>query len=74
MFTAAIDLLEMMLELDADRRPTAEKALAHPYLGHYADPNDEPVAVPFDDSWEDNEQSLFEWKSNIFFSFLTLLI
>ena len=53
----------MMLELDADRRPTAEKALSHPYLGHYADPNDEPVAVPFDDSWEDSDQSLCEWKS-----------
>lgn len=33
-----------MLELDADRRPTAEEALAHPYLAQYADPTDEPTA------------------------------
>lgn len=28
----AIDLLEQMLELDADRRPNAERALGHKYL------------------------------------------
>ena len=28
----AIDLLEKMLEVDADKRITAEETLAHPYL------------------------------------------
>ena len=37
----AIDLLEKMLHLDADRRPTAETALAHKYLSEYADISDE---------------------------------
>lgn len=59
----AIDLLEQMLELDADRRPTAEQALAHKYLAQYADPSDEPSAEPYDDSFEDKELSVLEWKS-----------
>ena len=32
----AIDLLEKMLELDADKRITAEQILAHPYLAQVA--------------------------------------
>lgn len=59
----AIDLLEKMLELDADRRPTAEKALAHKYLSEYADITDEPTADPFDDSFEEREMATNEWKS-----------
>ncbi len=59
----AIDLLEKMLELDADRRPTAEQALAHRYLAQYADPSDEPTAEPYDDSFEAKELSTLDWKS-----------
>lgn len=61
----AIDLLEKMLELDADRRPTAEKALAHKYLSEYADITDEPTADPFDDSFEEREMATNEWKSKL---------
>ena len=32
-----------MLDLDADRRLTAEQALSHPYLATYADPEDEVI-------------------------------
>ena len=59
----AIDLLTKMLELDADRRPTATQALAHPYLSQYADPSDEPVSESlFDDSFEDKDMDVKEWK------------
>ena len=52
-----------MLELDADRRLTAEQALAHPYLAQFADPSDEPTANPFDYTWEEKQLSLDGWKS-----------
>ena len=37
----AVDLLERLLTLDPDRRPSAEEALSHPYLSQYHDPGDE---------------------------------
>ena len=59
---SAIDLLEQMLELDADKRITAEQALAHRYLSQYADPSDEPVSAPYDQSFEDMELPVEKWK------------
>lgn len=58
----AIDLLEKMLELDADRRITAEQALAHPYLEKYADPSDEPTSSLYDQSFEDMDLPVDSWK------------
>lgn len=51
-----------MLELDADKRITAEKALAHKYLEQYADPSDEPISAPYDQSFEDMEIPVEKWK------------
>jgi p38 MAP kinase len=62
----AIDLLERMLELDADTRITAEQALAHSYLEKYADPNDEPTSAVYDQSFETNDFSLEVWKERVF--------
>lgn len=63
----AIDLLEKMLELDADRRITAEQALAHPYLEKYADPSDEPISSMYDQSFEDMDLPVDSWKGEGFF-------
>ncbi|KAF4526136.1 hypothetical protein B566_EDAN012447 [Ephemera danica] len=60
----AIELLERMLELDADKRITAEQALAHAYLSQYADPSDEPVSAPYDQSFEDMELPVEKWKES----------
>ncbi|KAM4795797.1 mitogen-activated protein kinase 14-like [Rhinophrynus dorsalis] len=59
----AVDLLEKMLVLDTDKRITAAEALAHPYFAQYHDPDDEPIADPYDQSFESRELDIEEWKS-----------
>uniref|UniRef100_A0A098LYS8 mitogen-activated protein kinase n=1 Tax=Hypsiglena sp. JMG-2014 TaxID=1550645 RepID=A0A098LYS8_9SAUR len=59
----AVDLLEKMLVLDTDKRITAAEALAHGYFSQYHDPDDEPVADPYDQSFESRELDIEEWKS-----------
>ncbi|CAL1608401.1 unnamed protein product [Knipowitschia caucasica] len=58
----AVDLLEKMLVLDTDKRITAPEALAHPYFAQYHDPDDEPEAEPYDQSFESRELEIDEWK------------
>ena len=41
---SALDLLDKMLSFNPNNRISVEDALAHPYLGHYYDPADEPIA------------------------------
>ena len=62
-FKLAIDLLEKMLEIDADKRISAEQALGHPYLAQYADPSDEPISLPYDQTFEDFDLPVEKWKS-----------
>ncbi|KAM4583133.1 mitogen-activated protein kinase 14B isoform 1-T1 [Fundulus diaphanus] len=59
----AVDLLEKMLVLDTDKRITASEALAHPYFSQYHDPEDEPEAEPYDQSFESRDLEIEEWKS-----------
>ncbi|XP_040049570.1 mitogen-activated protein kinase 13 isoform X1 [Gasterosteus aculeatus] len=57
-----IDLLEKMLVLDGDERPTAELALEHPYFDSLRDLEDLPPPAPYDDSHDNATLSLDEWK------------
>lgn len=66
---SAIDLLSKMLVLDADKRITAEEALAHPYLRQYADPSDEPNSDVYEDPYENKNMLTEEWKSELSFMY-----
>lgn len=51
----ALDLLYQLLQIDPERRITAEEALAHPYVATFHDPSCErtalrPVNIPIDDA------------------------
>merc|ERR1711971_1268727 len=61
----AIDLLQKMLEMDADNRINADQALSHPYLAQYADPSDEPVSLPYDQTFEDFDLPVEKWKESV---------
>lgn len=54
-----------MLELDSEKRITAEQALAHKYLASYADPSDEPVSAPYDQSIEVMNLPIEKWKGRV---------
>ena len=40
----------------------ASQALAHPYLAQYADPTDEPASPAYDQTFEDHDLTVQEWK------------
>uniref|UniRef100_A0A8C2W642 mitogen-activated protein kinase n=1 Tax=Chinchilla lanigera TaxID=34839 RepID=A0A8C2W642_CHILA len=58
----AVSLLEKMLVLDSEQRVTAAEALAHPYFESLHDTEDEPKAQKYDDSFDDVDRTLDEWK------------
>ncbi|XP_040847624.1 mitogen-activated protein kinase 12 isoform X2 [Ochotona curzoniae] len=59
----AVALLEKMLLLDGDQRVTAAEALAHPYFESLHDTEDEPQPQKYDESFDDVDRTLDEWKS-----------
>lgn len=54
-----------MLQLDPNERITCEQALEHPYLANFHDVADEPEGPKFDDSFEQQEYSITEWKGTL---------
>ena len=61
-----IDLLEKTLEIDMDKRITAEEALAHSYLSEYSDTDGaEPTSTPYDEAYEGLDLSVEKWKEYV---------
>ncbi|UJR11647.1 hypothetical protein I4U23_015828 [Adineta vaga] len=58
-----IDLLDSLLTFDRRIRPTAEEALAHPYLKELHDPTDEPTSEYIIDEDQDESYTIEQWKS-----------
>lgn len=54
-----------MLLLDGDQRVTAAEALAHPYFESLHDTEDEPQPQKYDESFDDVDRTLDEWKSEL---------
>lgn len=57
-----MNLLEKMLVLDSEQRVTAAEALAHPYFESLQDTEEESKAQKYDDSFDDVDRTLEEWK------------
>ncbi|XP_020387162.1 mitogen-activated protein kinase 13-like [Rhincodon typus] len=62
----ALDLLEKMLVLDADKRFSAADALSHPYFEPFHDLEDKTKPEPFDDSLDQLKLSVDLWKRHVF--------
>ncbi|MEE6481062.1 hypothetical protein FKM82_012748 [Ascaphus truei] len=58
----AVNLLEKMLVLDAEKRITATEALSHSYFEQFNDADEETAPEPYDDSFDNVELPLDEWK------------
>ena len=63
----AVDILEKLLNLDAEKRITAEEALTHSYFKQYHDAEDEPDGPLYDDSDEKLELGLDRIKGGLIF-------
>ncbi|KAL7669582.1 hypothetical protein ACOME3_010230 [Neoechinorhynchus agilis] len=61
-----VSLLESLLKLNPSERPTAEKALEHPFFEEYHLPEDEPTADTFNDPYEGKILCMRGWKELIF--------
>ncbi|KAL7982709.1 hypothetical protein Chor_010307 [Crotalus horridus] len=58
----AVNLLEKMLVLDPEKRITASEALAHSYFETIHDPEEENKAEKYDDTFDNMDMPLDEWK------------
>lgn len=59
---AAMSVLEKMLLLDPEQRVSASDALDLPFFGEYRDGDDEADAQPYDQTMDNMDLTLDQWK------------
>ncbi|XP_043943271.1 mitogen-activated protein kinase 12-like [Protopterus annectens] len=69
----AVNFLEKMLVLDAEKRITAAEALAHPYFEQFREPDEETEAETYDDTLDNMTLPLAEWKRHTYMELITFV-
>ncbi|XP_034019852.1 mitogen-activated protein kinase 12-like isoform X4 [Thalassophryne amazonica] len=67
----AVCVLERMLLLDPEHRVSASEALALPFFGDFRDVEEETEALPYDQTMDNTDLPLDQWKRHTFTEILT---
>ncbi|XP_068572818.1 mitogen-activated protein kinase 12b isoform X2 [Cebidichthys violaceus] len=67
----AVSVLEKMLLLDPERRVSASEALDLPFFSEYREAEEETEALPYDQTMDNTDLPLDQWKRHTFTEILT---
>uniref|UniRef100_A0A3B3VSD8 mitogen-activated protein kinase n=1 Tax=Poecilia latipinna TaxID=48699 RepID=A0A3B3VSD8_9TELE len=67
----AVSVLEKMLLLDPDSRASASEALELPFFSEFRDVEEESEALPYDQTMDNTDLPLEQWKRHTFTEILT---
>uniref|UniRef100_A0A4W6D2K8 mitogen-activated protein kinase n=1 Tax=Lates calcarifer TaxID=8187 RepID=A0A4W6D2K8_LATCA len=71
MCIAAVCVLEKMLLLDPEQRVSASEALELPFFSEFRDTEEETEALPYDQTMDNTDLPLDQWKRHTFTEILT---
>ncbi|KAF3859097.1 hypothetical protein F7725_021496 [Dissostichus mawsoni] len=69
--TTAVCVLEKMLLLDPEQRVSASQALDLPFFSEFRDTEEETEAQPYDQTMDNTDLPLDQWKRHTFTEILT---
>uniref|UniRef100_A0A8D3DH08 mitogen-activated protein kinase n=1 Tax=Scophthalmus maximus TaxID=52904 RepID=A0A8D3DH08_SCOMX len=69
--SSPVCVLEKMLLLDPERRVSASEALDLPFFGEFRDTEEETEALPYDQTMDNTDLPLDQWKRHTFTEILT---
>uniref|UniRef100_A0A8C4I530 mitogen-activated protein kinase n=1 Tax=Dicentrarchus labrax TaxID=13489 RepID=A0A8C4I530_DICLA len=69
--SSAVCVLEKMLLLDPEQRVSASEALDLPFFSEYRDADEETEALPYDQTMDNTDLPLDQWKRHTFTEILT---
>uniref|UniRef100_A0A8C4I521 mitogen-activated protein kinase n=1 Tax=Dicentrarchus labrax TaxID=13489 RepID=A0A8C4I521_DICLA len=71
LFATLLCVLEKMLLLDPEQRVSASEALDLPFFSEYRDADEETEALPYDQTMDNTDLPLDQWKRHTFTEILT---